>query len=162
VLGRKAGLPFTLLSVVCAISPDFEKVIAKLLDRLLAFTLAPIWSERGVSHSLFFAVLLSLLVTFLVVRRRWSSEQWYTVSLVTFFVTASHGLIDVFVGTNGVALLAPLSTTRYLHPMAAIPSIRFWQHFTVALGPVLLAEVLWIWIPIGIFFVLIRLAARWT
>ena len=161
LIGRKAGLPITLVSIVCSISPDFDKVAAKLLKRTFAITLAPIWSERGISHSFLFALILALLATSLAVRRRWSSG-WHTLFLVFFCVAVSHGLIDVLVGTNGVALLAPFSTTRYLHPIAAIPIISFWQCFSPALGPVLLQEVLWIWLPLGMLFVFIRLAAGWA
>jgi inner membrane protein len=162
LLGRKAGVRVTLLSILCSISPDFDKVVAKLLYKSFAITLAPIWSERGISHSFLFALILALLATSFAVRRRWSSERWYALFLVFFFVTVSHGLIDLFVGTNGVALLAPLSTTRFLHPIAAIPTIGFRQYFTPALGSVLLQEVLWIWLPFSVLFVLVPLAAGWT
>jgi inner membrane protein len=162
VLGRKAGVRVTLLSIVCSVSPDFDKVAAKLLYKSFAVSLAPIWSERGISHSFLFALILGLLATSLAVRRRWSSEHRHTLFLVFFCVTASHGLIDLFVGTHGVALLAPFSTTRYLHPIVAIPVIRFRQYFTPALGHVLLQEVLWIWLPFSALFVLVRLAAGWT
>jgi inner membrane protein len=159
VLGRKAGLPITLASIVCSISPDFDKVVAKLLEGFFAITLAPIWSHRGISHSFLFALILALLATSLAVRRRWSSARRHTLFLVFFFVTVSHGLIDVFAGTYGVTLLAPFSTTRYLHPIVAISSISFWQYFTPALGPVLLQEMLWIWLPFSALFVLIGLTA---
>jgi inner membrane protein len=162
VLGRKAGVPITLVSIVCSISPDLDKVVAKVLQKSFAFTLAPIWSERGISHSSFFALLLGFLAASLAVRRRWSSERWRTLFLLFFCVTVSHGLIDVFVGTNGVALLAPFSTARYLHPIAAIPTIGFWQYFTPALGQVLLQEVLRIWLPLSVLFVLIGVAVGWT
>jgi inner membrane protein len=162
VLGRKAGLPITLVSIVCAISPDFDKVAGKVLQMSFAFTLAPIWSHHGISHSFLFALMLGFLATSLAVRRRWSSERWHTLFVLFFCVTVSHGLIDVFAGTYGVMLFVPFSTTRYLHPIAAISSIGFWQYFTPAIGPVLLQEVLWIWLPFSALFVLIRLTAGWT
>jgi membrane-bound metal-dependent hydrolase YbcI (DUF457 family) len=137
--GRKAGLKITLVSIVCSISPDFDKVAAKLLERFFAVALSPIWSHRGISHSFLFALVFGFLATSLAVRRRWSSERRHTLFVVFFCVT-----------------------TRYLHPIAAISSISFWQYFTPALGPVLLQEVLWIWLPFSILFVLIRVTASWT
>jgi inner membrane protein len=162
VLGRKAGLPITLASIVCSISPDFDKVVAKVLQKSFAVNLSPIWSHRGISHSFLFALVFGLLATFLAVRRGWSSKRRHTLFVVFFCVTVSHGLIDVFAGTYGVMLFAPFSTTRYLHPIAALSSIGFWQYFTPALCPVLLQEVLWIWLPFSALFVLIRLAAGWA
>ena len=156
LLGRKAGLPVTLLSMTCATIPDFDKVVAKVLGIFTAISLAPMWSHRGISHSFLFALILSLLATFVTVRRHWSSEPWRMLFLMFFLVSVSHGVIDVFVGPNGVALLAPFSMVRYSHPIAAIPTIGVWQYFTPALGPVLLQEVLWIWLPFSILFALIR------
>ena len=161
LFGRKAGVPVTLLSIVCSIIPDFDKIASRALGLFTGITLAPIWSHRGISHSFLFALILALLATSLAVRRRWSSAPWRMLFPMLFLVTMSHGLIDVFAGTYGVALFAPFTTTRYLHPIAAISSINFWQYFTPALGPVLLQEVLWIWLPFSALFVLIRLTAVW-
>jgi inner membrane protein len=161
LFGGRAGLRIALLSMACAVIPDLDKVVAKVLRIFAAITLAPIWSHRGISHSFLFALILSLLATFLAVRRRWSSERRHTLFLL-FFVTVSHGLIDIFVGAYGVALLAPFSAARYLHPIAAIYTISFWQYFTPALGPLLLQEVLWIWLPFSAVFVLIRLITGCT
>ena len=160
LLGRRAPLPITLLSIVCSVVPDFDKVVEKLLEKFV--TLPPILSHRGISHSFLFALILSLLATLVAGRRRWCSERWYTLFLIFFFVTVSHGLIDVFAGTYGVALLAPFSATRYLHPIAAISSVNPWQYFTPAFGPVLLQEVLWIWLPVSIALVVVSLAVIWA
>ncbi len=148
--------------MACAVTPDLDKVVAKVLGIFAAITLAPIWSHRGISHSFLFALILSLLATFVAMRRHWCSEPWRTLFPMFFLVTISHAFIDVFVGNYGVALFAPFTTTRYLHPIAAIPSISFWQYFTPALGPVLLQEMLWIWFPFSALFLLIRLISGCT
>ena len=135
VFGRRAGLPITLVSIGCSMVPDFDKIVAKVLGMSAAITPASIWSHRGISHSFLFALILGLLATSLAVRRHWSSERRHTLFLLFFCVIVSHGLIDIFVGTNGVALFAPFSSTRYLHPIAAVSSISFWEYFTPALGP---------------------------
>jgi inner membrane protein len=158
LLGRRAGLPVTLLSAACSVVPDFDKVVGKLLQGLTAVSIPSVWSHRGISHSLLFALVLALLATFLARRRRWSSMRWGILFPLFFFATVSHGLIDVFVGTYGVALLAPFSAARYLHPVGTIHSINFWQYFSPALYPVLLQEVLWLWIPFSMFLLLARLA----
>jgi membrane-bound metal-dependent hydrolase YbcI (DUF457 family) len=160
VLGGRAGVPVTLLSIACSIMPDFDKVVEKLLEKVVTFP--PILAHRGISHSFLLALILALLATLLTVRLRWCSERWRTLFLIFFFVTVSHGLIDVFAGTYGVALLAPFSATRYLHPIAAISSISFWPYFTPALGPVILQEALWIWLPFSMALALMRLVIVWA
>jgi inner membrane protein len=159
LFGRTVRLPIALLSLSCAIIPDLDKVAAKVLGTFGTITLASIWSHRGISHSLLFALLLSLVSLFLAVRRRWSSESRRRLFLLFFLVSVSHGLIDIFAGTYGVALFAPFSATRYLYSITAISSTNFWQSFTPAMGPVLVKEMLWIWFPLSMVFVLIRLAA---
>ncbi len=110
------------------------------------------WGHRGMTHSLAFAALLSLIVVPCVFRKhaRHFSRRWW--ALVTFFllITASHGLLDAFTdGGHGVAFFAPFDNTRYFmpwHPLHVSP-IGVHGVFTPYFAHVLLSELLWVWLP---------------
>jgi hypothetical protein len=79
------------------------------------------FGHRGLSHSLVFALVVSLIVSFLALPR--IPQRWTRFLLLCYFfvVTASHGILDAMTdGGLGVAFFAPFDDTRYLFPFRPI------------------------------------------
>ena len=134
---------FWLLTALCAILPDAD---------VIGFSLGwrgSMLGHRGLSHSLFFALAVALVVVGLAFRKARPFKPAWLV-LYFFAVTASHGLLDALTdGGSGVAFFAPFDAERYFFPWRPIevsplsPDIFF--------GPrgaeVMKSEVVWVWIP---------------
>jgi len=105
--------------------------------------------HRGVSHSLAFALLLSILVTVFAFRAvRWDGIR-VRIWLFLFVATASHGILDAFTnGGLGVAFFAPFASERYFFPVTPIQvSPIGWGFFSDRGLRVLASEMLWVWAP---------------
>ena len=137
---------FWLLAIFCAIIPDADAIGFK-----LGIAYQSVWGHRGITHSLFFAVLLSLLVVhFFYGQEKSFSRRWNTLFLFFFVVTASHSVLDAMTnGGLGVAFFAPLNNTRYFLPFRPIQvsPISITKFFTDRGWCVLQSEFVWIWIP---------------
>jgi len=108
--------------------------------------------HRGLSHSLVFAIILSLVVTFLAFRQL--LPRWTRLVLFSYFfaVTASHGILDAMTdGGLGVAFFAPFDDTRYFFPFRPIKVSPIGLSFFSARGiDVLWSEFFWVCIPAAI------------
>jgi inner membrane protein len=81
------------------------------------------FGHRGLTHSLFFAVVIGIAIAWVFTRSEWSSKESFS-PLALFFtaVTASHGFFDAMTsGGLGVAFFAPFDNTRYFLPWRPIP-----------------------------------------
>jgi inner membrane protein len=144
---------FWVLGAACAVVPDADIVGVR-------FGVAYDWLlwHRGLTHSLAFAAVLSVLVVATVFRR---SDSKGHVLLYFFCAAASHGVLDALTnGGSGVAFFAPFSATRYFFPFRPIEvSPLGIRPFLTARGvAVLRNEMFWIWIPAGLFALL---ASSW-
>jgi inner membrane protein len=153
-LGRvttKSSMParFWSLFILCSILPD-----ADVAGFAVGIQYGDLLGHRGLTHSLSFALVLSLLVV-----RQWFREattwtqQWWFLNVRFFLITASHGLLDAMTdGGLGVAFLSPFDNTRYFLPWRPIKVSPI--GLTAVLNPymidVLLSEVVWIWMPAGL------------
>lgn len=100
-------------SVALATLPDLD-----LIGRLFGVRQSSDWGHRGLSHSLFAAVLVGVCVG--LVSGRWGYPRLLSACFATAAM-ASHGLVDTLTdGTNGCALLWPFSSERYLAPVRVI------------------------------------------
>ena len=143
---------FWFLTILCCILPDFD---------VLAFSFGipyeHVLGHRGLTHSLFFAVVLGLGVV------RWCFPEVSVKSpagrkLVAHFsiVTASHGFLDALTdGGLGVAFFAPFDTSRYFFPwtpvkVSPIGMTSFFSEWGIQ---VLASEVVWIGIPVAVWLV---------
>src|ERR1043165_949021 len=110
-------LRFWVLTALCAMLPDVD-----VLSFSFGVERGSIFSHRGLTHSLFFALVLALIVVSLAFRERKAfSGRWWLLVLYFFVVTASHGLLDMLTnGGSGVALFAPFDVTRYRFPWTPI------------------------------------------
>jgi len=138
---------FWLLSVLCSILPD-----ADVLGFPLGVRYGHMLGHRGLSHSLVFALVLSLIVAFLALPR--VPQKWTRFLLFSYFflVTASHGILDAMTdGGLGVAFFAPFDDTRYFLPFRPIQVSPIGLSFFSTRGlDVISSEFLWVCIPAGI------------
>jgi inner membrane protein len=120
--------------------------------------------HRGLFHSLPFALFLSLLVVLLFFgNERRFSWRWFALVGYFFLLTGSHGLLDALTdGGLGIALLAPFDNTRYFFPWRPIlVSPIGLQNFLTDWGAcVMLNEMLWIWLPVGVIVLVSRFVSR--
>ena len=133
------------ISVLCAILPD-----ADVLSFAMGIPYGSPLGHRGLTHSLAFAALLSLVVVRLGFREvSWRSWRGSRLLLHFFVVTASHGVLDAMTnGGLGVALLAPMDQTRYFLPWRPIQVSPIGFGFFSSMGTtVLKSELRWIWLP---------------
>lgn len=141
VLGR---LPRRLgwLIVFCATVPDIDVLWAMLDGR-------SVWAHRGVTHSLAMAVVLPMLLLATFYRRVGvRTRRWWGIWLVLFGAVASHLLLDMMVQTEtGVALLAPMSSARFMLPWQPLPGLEGPGNLTDRALTLVLVEFLVVWLP---------------
>lgn len=151
---------FWVLSVLCAVLPD-----ADVLGFALGVRYDALWGHRGLSHSLCFALLLSLGVVSLVWRDSpIGSPQWWAHVGYFFVVTASHGVCDALTdGGRGVAFLAPFDTRRYFFPWrpVRVSPISVSAFFSQRGLQILYTEVVFIWLPVTLLCAAVYAYRRW-
>ncbi|WP_299247593.1 metal-dependent hydrolase [uncultured Aquimarina sp.] len=140
---------FWILGIICSVLPDADVVGFK-----FGIAYEDFWGHRGFSHSLVFALLLGILVTFLFYNKKIISRTG--LALITYFTicTASHGILDAMTsGGLGIAFFSPFDDTRYFFPLRPIQvsPIGASKFFSIWGIKVLLSELIWIGIPAGIY-----------
>jgi len=136
---------YWLLAATCAVLPDADVIAFP-----LGIPYSHVLGHRGLSHSLPFAALLSLLIVTVAFRAPPWRAYRRRLLLVYFLATASHGILDAMTnGGLGIAFLAPFSDTRSFLPVrplltSPISPRRFISWYGVA---VLRSELVWIWLP---------------
>jgi inner membrane protein len=150
---------FWTFSIFCSIFPDVD-----VLGYALGIDYGHPWGHRGFTHSLSFALLLSLAV----VRCGFpefvkSSQGWWGLLAYFFLVTASHGFLDAMTdGGLGVAFFSPFDESRYFLPWrpVKVSPIGLPGFLTTRGWEVLVSEFLWIWLPVGLLFGLAMMSQR--
>jgi inner membrane protein len=147
------------LAAACAILPDADVIAFP-----LGIPYSHLLGHRGLSHSIAFALVTGMLVTWLAFRDlRAGSKAWWGRSLFLAAVTASHGVLDALTnGGLGVAFFAPLSDKRHFLPWRPIVvSPVNVRHFAGTWAKrVLVSEVKWVWIPALALLAIVVLARR--
>jgi inner membrane protein len=146
---RSMAPRFWWLSVFCSILPD-----ADVLSFVFGIDYGDLLGHRGLTHSLSFALILSVVVVQVWFKdvRAWS-RMWWMLTAHFFLVTASHGLLDAMTdGGLGVAFFAPFDNSRYFLPwrpvmVSPIGIAPFFSRYGL---DVLISEVVWIWVPVGL------------
>jgi len=138
---------FWVLAIVCALVPDID-----VLGFYYGIRYADAFGHRGFTHSLFFALLLSLVVVAAAFRRVPAfSKQWLGLAGFFFVATASHGVLDAMTDKGyGIAFFLPFDSTRYFlpwRPLYASP-MSISRFFSQAGLEIVAGEVLWIWLPL--------------
>jgi inner membrane protein len=152
--------PVLLLGAVCSVAPDLD-----VIGFYFGIQYGDLWGHRGMTHSLFFAGLLSAALVGMWHFRKSAAAK---IGLFAYFFlcTASHGMLDAMTdGGLGVAFFCPFDTSRYfftVRPVAVSP-IGIAEFFTADAFRVLASEITWIWLPsFAAFFLLRMLQLVWA
>ena len=116
------------------------------------------YGHRGFSHSLAFAAVLAFLAALFA---PWLKAKRLTTFLFVFVSAASHGLLDMLTtGGLGVALLWPYASERMFFPwrMIVVSPLSLWEFLGLRGWRVIGSELLWVWLPAAVTFVIIALA----
>jgi inner membrane protein len=157
VLALGAGLGFSrlparllLLAVLFSIVPDLD-----VLSFHQGIPYTDVTGHRGLTHSLFFAVLAGCFGACIA---PWLHCRRALAGFLLFLATASHIALDAATsGGQGVAAFWPFSAERYFFPWRPIRvSPISAQAFLSSRGlEVLLSELRWVWLPaLGLALVL--------
>lgn len=143
-------------SAFCAVIPD-----ADVLGFALGIDYGARLGHRGLTHSLLFALVLSLAVTRCAfAETAVGSRPWWRLVLLFFGATASHGVLDAMTtGGLGVAFFSPFDPTRYFFPWRPIrvSPIGVGAFFSGRGLRVIFSEVLWVGVPCGLLWLGARL-----
>jgi len=140
---RARGWRFWVLAVGSAVLPD-----ADVITFAFGVDYGSLFGHRGFFHSLFFALIWSLFVVALELRKE---HQFWRLTLLFFVLTASHPFLDAMTnGGLGVAFFAPFDNTRYFfswRPLEVSP-ISVTRFFEEGGGLVLRTEFTYVWLPL--------------
>lgn len=134
-----------LLGIFCSTIPD-----ADILAFRFGIPYEHLFGHRGITHSIFFSLLLGIVIVGLFhANKKWSGSRYY---LGAYYIlcTLSHALLDACTnGGRGVALWAPILNDRIFFPMRVIQvspigASRFFSKWGLE---VLRSEFIWIGIP---------------
>jgi len=107
--------------------------------------------HRGFSHSVLFAIIAGLFITFLFKRKlRFTRSEFAIVFLYLFLCTLSHGILDAFTsGGKGVGFFIPFENSRYFFAFRPIlVSPIGLDNFLSSWGlAVMKSEFRFVWIP---------------
>lgn len=148
---EKMPVRFWVLIAICSILPDID--IAGYYYFGIKYN--SMFGHRGFFHSLLFAFVVALCVASFAFSHARFSRKWWAMLVFFFCVTASHGLLDSMTDKGmGVGFFIPFDNTRYFMPWRPIYAspMKIQQFFGPAGLEVLLAEILWIWVPILIIY----------
>jgi len=150
-----------MILVICSILPD-----ADVVGFFWGIPYQDMWGHRGITHSLFFAFLLALIVTFTLFRdvKFISLSNLLRISLI-FLATASHGLLDAMTnGGYGIAFFAPFDNSRYFLPWTPIvvSPIGVKSFFSEWGVRVILSELLLIGVPCSVLLLFAQIRRKLT
>lgn len=131
-----------LIGAVSAALPDID-----VLSNYFGILGLDILGHRGITHSLFFALLWSQIL--LVFFHRKSESKWF-LTFYYFICTASHGIIDGLTnGGDGISYFAPFSSERLRLPyeIIEVSPLGIRNFFSGRGLEVLQSEFVWIAIP---------------
>ena len=140
------------IGIFLTVLPDFDVIGLR-----LGVPYGHLLGHRGLTHSLFFAVLVSGLLAFPMSQR--FGMACGRIWIYFFLALASHGLLDALTnGGLGVAFFAPFDARRYFFPVRPIQvSTLDIRHFFLEQGAsVLWNELFWVWLPCGMIYCLGR------
>ena len=144
------------LGLVASVLPDADVLLLR-----FGVPYESSFGHRGASHSLAFALLVSVIFSAFFARN--TGQKGLAPWLYLFVCAASHPLLDTCTNAgHGAALLWPLSEERYFaafRPIEASPlSLR--RFFGEVGLRVLLSEFLWVWLPFITVATFIKLRQR--
>ena len=156
-IAGKRNVPKALVraGIAAAVIPDLD-----LLGVAFGIPFEHALGHRGFFHSPVFGSLYAL-VSLGAWRKLGPSRSM--VFGVIFLSILSHGVLDAATyGSVGVAFLSPFSNERFLFPWRPIPAVPTELARILGLGglAVVVAEVVWIWIPCLVVIAVFRLLRK--
>lgn len=145
--------PLLLTGAICSIVPDLD-----VIGFAFGIQYGDLWGHRGMTHSLFFAGLLSAVLVALGYRQE-SSATKAEIGLYFFLCTASHGVLDAMTdGGLGIAFFSPFDPARYFFPFrpVAVSPIGIGNFFSTEALRILASEIQWIWLPTLVVLLSVR------
>ena len=141
--------------VAASIIPDLDVIAFR-----FAVAYSSDYGHRGFTHSLAFAVVLGVMAALIAPALR---SKRLTSFLFVTISAASHGLLDMLTsGGLGVALLWPYASERMFFPwtwrVIAVSPLSLWQFLGVRGWRVIASELLWVWLPSAVTFVVLAIA----
>jgi inner membrane protein len=133
---------------ICSVIPDLDVVGFKFGVRYNEML-----GHRGLTHSIFFAAVLGVLLTFFLAEHHQRARL--LVFIFLFLSTLSHAILDAMTnGGLGVAFFAPFQNDRYFFPWRPIQvsPIGIAQFFSGWGLRVLWSELKWVWLPSAIVY----------
>jgi len=148
------GIPAAAGCAFLAASPDLD-----IVGFFLGVPYSNTFGHRGITHGLPFAFLVAAGVVLLAAgTRRITRGQWLHLLLGLTVIVGSHGILDMATdGGLGVGLLIPFWEGRLFLPFRpiAVSPINPSRFLTDGL-PVIVTELLWVWMPCITAIILIR------
>ena len=134
----------------CSVLPDLD-----VIGFAFGIPYEHMFGHRGMTHSIFFAIVVGLVVPKFAVRSQvFSTYSYGGLALFFFCVTMSHGLLDACTnGGLGIAFFAPFDPSRYFFPWRPlmVSPIGITSFFSPWGLGVILNELLWIGVPVGLW-----------
>jgi inner membrane protein len=157
-LPREAVSPALLVAgATCSVIPDLD-----VIGFGFGIRYNDMLGHRGFTHSVIFAALLAVSLTFTLFRN--SQTNPWVILIFLFISTLSHPLLDMLTnGGLGVALLAPFSNERFFFPWRVIEvsPIGVGSFFSEWGARVIVSEFKWVWLPSGLVFTIGQLVRRY-
>ena len=139
-----------LIAVVLTILPDVD-----VLGFRLGIPYLHLFGHRGFTHSIFFAVIISYMMPWTIVQN--SSLKFKPIWFYFFLATVSHGLLDALTNDGyGIAFFSPFSNERYFFSATPVDvsTLNIKRFFAGQGYKVLITELIWIWLPLFLFFII--------
>jgi inner membrane protein len=148
---KPVSFRFWLLTVVCAIIPDSD-----VIGFSLGAARGGIFSHRGFTHSIAFAVLFGSFTAFIAHKFLKTGLSFARLAVFFSLATLSHPFFDMLTdGGSGVALFAPFSNERFFFPWRPIEASPIGLRFFSGRGlAVILSELVWVWLPAAAILIL--------
>jgi len=142
------------IAIFLTILPDIDVIGLR-----LGVPYLHLFGHRGFTHSITFAIIVSLLMAWFVVKN--SSLSLKPIWLYFFLSAVSHGLLDAMTnGGHGIAFFSPFSNERfffYTQPID-VSTLSIKRFFNGQGYKVIISEIFWIWIP---FFIIFSFCLLW-
>jgi inner membrane protein len=152
-LGKDVVSPrLVFAGIVASILPDLDVIAFR-----YGIPYSSDFGHRGFTHSLAFALALGIIAALIASLLR---SKRLNAFLFISIAAASHGLLDMLTnGGLGVALLWPYSSERMFFPWRVInvSPLSLWQFLGLRGWYVIASELLWVWLPAAVLFILLSL-----
>jgi inner membrane protein len=138
-----------LIAVILTILPDIDVIGFR-----LGIPYLHLFGHRGFTHSIFFAVIISFMATWFIVKN--TRLSFIVIWIYLFLSAVSHGILDALTnGGYGIAFFSPFSNERFFFPATPIDvSTLSIERFFYNKGyMVIVTEFIWIWLPLFVIFI---------